>query len=114
MAATNRPLAEEVAVGRFRKDLYYRLRVVELTVPPLRERSEDILPLARVFLVDAARQQGRPAPGLGADVADQLQRHDWPGNVRELRNAMERGVALSRGPRGKLKSYERETRRRKR
>ncbi len=97
VAATNRPLAEEVAAGRFRKDLYYRLRVVELTVPPLRERREDIVPLARVFLVDAARQLGRTAPGLGAEVADQLQRYDWPGNVRELRNAMERVVALSRG-----------------
>ena len=102
VAATNRPLAEEVAAGRFRKDLYYRLRVVELTVPPLRERREDILPLARVFLVDAARQAERSAPGLGADVADQLQRHDWPGNVRELRNAMERVVALSRGARVEL------------
>jgi two-component system, NtrC family, response regulator HydG len=102
VAATNQPLAEEVAAGRFRKDLYYRLRVVELTVPPLRERREDILPLAQVFLVDAARSMGRPAPGLGAEVADQLQRHDWPGNVRELRNAMERAVALSRGPRLEL------------
>jgi len=102
VAATNRPLAEEVAAGRFRKDLYYRLRVVELTVPPLRERREDILPMARVFLVDAARQQGRPAPGLEAEVADQLQRHGWPGNVRELRNAMERVVALSRGTRVEL------------
>jgi DNA-binding NtrC family response regulator len=102
VAATNRPLAEEVAAGRFRKDLYYRLRVVELTVPPLRERREDILPLARVFLVDVARQLGRTAPGLGAEVADQLQRYDWPGNVRELRNAMERVVALSRGARVEL------------
>jgi two-component system, NtrC family, response regulator HydG len=102
VAATNRPLAEEVAAGRFRKDLYYRLRVVELTVPPLRERREDILPLAQVFLVDAARRMGREAPGLGADVADQLQRHAWPGNVRELSNAMERAVALSRGPRIEL------------
>ncbi|OJH34532.1 sigma-54-dependent Fis family transcriptional regulator [Cystobacter ferrugineus] len=102
VAATNRPLAEEVAAGRFRKDLYYRLRVVELTVPPLRERREDILPLAQVFLVDAARRMGREVPVLGADVADQLQRHAWPGNVRELRNAMERAVALSRGPRIEL------------
>jgi DNA-binding NtrC family response regulator len=102
VAATNRPLAEEVAAGRFRKDLYYRLRVVELTVPPLRERREDILPLARVFLVDAARQLGRSTPALEAEVADQLQRHDWPGNVRELRNAMERVVALSRGARVEL------------
>jgi len=102
VAATNRPLAEEVAAGRFRKDLYYRLRVVELTVPPLRERREDIVPLARVFLVDAARQMGRTAPGLGAEVADQLQRYDWPGNVRELRNAMERVVALSVGARVEL------------
>jgi DNA-binding NtrC family response regulator len=102
VAATNRPLAEEVAAGRFRKDLYYRLRVVELTVPPLRERREDILPLARVFLVDVARQMGRSAPGLGTDVADQLQRYDWPGNVRELRNALERAVALARGARLEL------------
>ena len=71
-------------------------------MPPLRERREDILPLARVFLVDAASGWGERCRGSRPDAADQLQRHDWPGNVRELRNAMERAVALSRGPRVEL------------
>jgi two-component system response regulator HydG len=99
LAATHRELAREVETGRFRKDLYYRLRVVELHVPPLRERREDILPLARWLLEDAARRMGRPAPTLTPRAADQLVRHGWPGNVRELENAMERAVALALGRR---------------
>ena len=95
VAATNRDLAADVASGRFRRDLYYRLRVVELAVPPLRERREDILPLSRVLLAEAARRLKRPVVSLSARAADQLVRHDWPGNVRELENAMERAVALS-------------------
>ncbi len=96
MAATNRELAADIAAGRFRKDLYYRLNVVQLHVPPLRDRREDILPLARVLLADAAARFNRPVTGLSPRAADQLLRYDWPGNVRELENAMERAVALGR------------------
>jgi DNA-binding NtrC family response regulator len=97
LAATHRSLAREVEAGRFRKDLFYRLRVVELEVPPLRERREDILPLARGLLAGVAGRMGRPVPTLTPRAADQLVRHDWPGNVRELENAMERAIALAQG-----------------
>jgi two-component system response regulator HydG len=99
LAATHRTLAQEVEAGRFRKDLFYRLRVVELAVPPLRERREDLLPLARSLLASAAERMGRPVPALTPRAADQLARYDWPGNVRELENAMERAVALAQGRR---------------
>jgi DNA-binding NtrC family response regulator len=95
IAATNRELAQEMAEGRFRKDLYYRLNVVELHVPSLRERREDILPLARALLGEAAARLNRPISGLSPRAADQLLRYHWPGNVRELENAMERAVALA-------------------
>ena len=95
LAATNRTLADEVARGAFRHDLYYRLRVIELRVPPLRERRCDILPLARRFLVEAAERLHRPVEGITPAAADQLARYDWPGNVRELENAVERAVALA-------------------
>jgi len=94
IAATNKELPREIAEGRFRKDLYYRLHVVELAVPPLRRRREDILPLARHLLAGAASRLDRAAPGLSAMAADQLLNYAWPGNVRELENAMERAVAL--------------------
>jgi len=99
VAATNRDLEHGVAGGAFRKDLYYRLKVVELHVPALRERRDDILPLARVLLADAARRMKRKITALAPDAADQLLRYEWPGNVRELENAMERAVALARGSR---------------
>jgi two-component system response regulator HydG len=99
LAATNRDLAHEIDQGTFRQDLYYRLKVVELHVPPLRERRDDILPLARVLLADAAVRMARKISGLTPRTADQLLRYDWPGNVRELENAMERAVALARGSR---------------
>jgi two-component system response regulator HydG len=95
LAATNRDLNAEVSAGRFRVDLLYRLRVVELKVPPLRARREDVLPLARVLLADAAERMHRPMHGLTPKAADQLLRYDWPGNVRELQNALERAVALA-------------------
>jgi transcriptional regulator with PAS, ATPase and Fis domain len=94
LAATNRELVHDVEAGRFRKDLYYRLRVVELRIPPLRERRDDILPLARLFLARATERLKRKLCGLSPRAADQLVRYDWPGNVRELENAMERAVAL--------------------
>jgi DNA-binding NtrC family response regulator len=99
LAATNRNLAHGVADGAFRQDLYYRLKVVELHVPPLRDRREDILPLARVLLAAAAVRMERKISGLVPQAVDQLLRYEWPGNVRELENAMERAVALARGGR---------------
>ena len=93
LAATNRNLEEEVEAGRFREDLFYRLNVVELNVPPLRERREDILPLAHQLLAEFTQGRAR----LSSSVADCLERYSWPGNVRELRNAMERAALLSRG-----------------
>ena len=95
LAATNRDLAQEIASGAFRQDLYYRLKVIDLCVPPLRERRDDILPLARVLLADAALRMKRKISGFAPEAADQLLRYGWPGNVRELENAMERAVALS-------------------
>ncbi len=92
IAASNRLLEDEVKAGRFREDLFYRLNVVELNVPPLRERREDILPLANQFISEFARQQAR----LAEATADCLKSYAWPGNVRELRNFMERAVLLSR------------------
>jgi two-component system response regulator HydG len=95
VAATNRDLEAEVAVKRFREDLFYRINVVRVEVPPLRVRMEDILPLAQHFLAKAARTGERP-PRLSQPVAERLMGYDWPGNVRELENAMERAVALAR------------------
>jgi transcriptional regulator with PAS, ATPase and Fis domain len=102
VTATNRDLGQAVAGGSFRQDLYYRLKVVELHVPPLRERRDDVLPLARVLLAEAALRMKRKISGLAPGVADQLLRYDWPGNVRELENSMERAVALARGRRVEL------------
>ncbi len=99
LAATNRSLSEEVTAGRFRQDLYYRLRVIELRIPPLRDRSEDVLPLARAFLAGTAKRMGRKLTGFTPRAADQLVRYDWPGNVREVQNAVEHAVALSSGGR---------------
>jgi len=92
LAASNRNLEDEVKSGRFREDLFYRLNVVELNVPPLRERREDILPLAGRFIEEIAKGRAR----FSDTVTACLERYPWPGNVRELRNAMERAVLLSR------------------
>ncbi len=97
ISATNREILREVEEGRFRQDLLYRLRVVELTLPPLRERREDILPLARFFLGEASDRMKRHVMGIVPKAADQLVAYSWPGNVRELQNAMERAVALAQG-----------------
>jgi DNA-binding NtrC family response regulator len=91
LAASNRDLEAEVKAGRFREDLFYRLNVVELNLPPLRERREDILPLANLFIAALARNRAR----LAEATADCLKNYSWPGNVRELRNAIERAVLLS-------------------
>lgn len=94
VAATNRDLERDVAEGRFREDLLFRLNVIEVRVPPLRERPEDILRLARGFLAFFGRTAGRPAPALTAEAETALLAYAWPGNVRELRNVMERAVIL--------------------
>lgn len=93
LAATNRVLEDQVKAGLFREDLFYRLNVVELNIPPLRERVDDILPLASAFVASFSRGQARFAPA----VTSSLVRYPWPGNIRELRNAMERAVLLSGG-----------------
>jgi two-component system response regulator HydG len=108
LAATNRDLAHGVAGGSFRQDLYYRLKVVELHVPPLRDRRDDLLPLARVLLAGAALRMKRRITGLSPAAADQLLWYEWPGNVRELENAMERAAALARGSRVELEDLPQE------
>jgi NtrC-family two-component system response regulator AlgB len=94
IAATNRDLEADVKAGRFREDLFYRLNVVEVRMPPLRERREDILPLARAFLSSFTRATRPMAPEISQAAAMALERHDWPGNVRELRNTIERIAIL--------------------
>jgi len=96
VAATHRDLEAEVALKRFREDLYYRLNVITIDVPPLRLRMEDILPLAHHFVARSAQRSNRPAPRIGHAVAMRLVGYDWPGNVRQLENCMERAVALAR------------------
>ncbi|MDP1831854.1 MAG: sigma-54-dependent Fis family transcriptional regulator [Geothrix sp.] len=110
IAATNRNLALGVAGGIFRQDLYYRLKVVELHVPALRERRDDILPLARILLAGSALWMKRKISGLSPAATDQLLRYTWPGNVRELENAMERAVALAPGMRVELEDLPEEIR----
>jgi len=99
VAATHRDLARAVDEGRFRQDLFYRLNVVPLTIPPLRERREDIVPLARRFVSELNRSLGRRFEGIAPDAEDLLQRHSWLGNVRELRNAIERAMLFASGGR---------------
>jgi NtrC-family two-component system response regulator AlgB len=94
VAATNRDLELDVKEGRFREDLFHRLSVIELRIPPLRERREDILPLARRFLAFFAGAAKRAAPELSREVENVLVAYDWPGNVRELRNAIERATII--------------------
>ena len=94
VAAANRNLMDEVAAERFRDDLYWRLKVVAVELPPLRERPADVVALAERFVESAARDHGRDAAPLDASAVDALLRHDWPGNVRELRHAVERAVLV--------------------
>jgi transcriptional regulator with GAF, ATPase, and Fis domain len=96
LSATNRDLRAEVAAGRFREDLYYRLAVFPIVLPPLRERREDIPLLATRFLAIAAEQQRKPLVALEPETLELLAAYAWPGNVRELRNEIERAVALAR------------------
>lgn len=99
IAATHRDLAAEVRAGRFREDLFFRLRVIDLRVPSLRERPEDIIPLARQALALAAAREKLPLKELSAEASRRLLAHPWPGNVRELLNAMERALVLAPGKR---------------
>jgi formate hydrogenlyase transcriptional activator len=98
VAATNRDLSKMVADGRFRSDLYYRLNVFPVTLPPLRERRDGIPSLVRLFTQQFARRMGKRIESIPAAVMDALVRYPWPGNVRELQNVIERAVILSRGP----------------
>jgi transcriptional regulator with PAS, ATPase and Fis domain len=97
VAATNRDPRAALAAGTLREDLYYRLGVFEIHLPPLRERPEDILVLAEAFLDEVGRTVGRSAAGISEDASEQLLVHGWPGNVRELRNATERAAILCQG-----------------
>lgn len=97
IAATNRDLKREIGAGRFREDLYYRLNVFPMEVPPLRDRKEDIPPLTQHFIDASVRALGCRKPRLTQAALDRLQLYDWPGNIRELRNVIDRAVILARG-----------------
>jgi transcriptional regulator with GAF, ATPase, and Fis domain len=97
ISATNRDLAREVEAGNFRRDLFYRLNVVPICVPPLRERQEDILPLVDFFLTKFSTEMKKTKPTLSRDAKELLLQHEWKGNVRELENAIERALALAEG-----------------
>jgi DNA-binding NtrC family response regulator len=99
ICATNTDLEAAVAEGRFRRDLYYRINVIPVVIPPLRDRSDDILPLAHGFLRDFAKEFRRDVKGFTAEAEQALVNQPWPGNVRQLRNCIERAVALSQAPR---------------
>jgi two-component system response regulator AtoC len=98
IAATNRDLGEQVKIGAFREDLYYRLNVVSITVPPLRERRDDIPILVEAFMAEFAAANRKKITGLSAEALDALTAYDWPGNVREVRNVIESLVVLARTP----------------
>jgi transcriptional regulator with PAS, ATPase and Fis domain len=97
IAATNRDLHAAMQRGEFREDLYYRLGVFEIALPPLRERLDDVLELADAFLAEIGENVGRPAAGISREAREHLIAYEWPGNVRELRNAIERAVILADG-----------------
>ena len=98
IAATNQDLTKAVAENRFREDLYYRINVIPIVLPPLRERREDIPLLAEHFLAKYREQMGKPISGIAHPTMELLTRYDWPGNIRELENVMERAVALETTP----------------
>ena len=97
VATTNRDLRREVEAGRFREDLYYRLNVMPLNVPPLRQRREDIVPLAKALLARAASRSHQAVPAINAAACARLMEHNWPGNIRELDNVMQRALILHQG-----------------
>jgi DNA-binding NtrC family response regulator len=98
ITASNRPLKDEVAAGRFRADLYYRLNVVAFSMPPLRQRVSAIPAMAQEFLAEYSAKTGRNIEGIAPEALERLLGHSWPGNIRELRNVLERAVALCKGP----------------
>jgi DNA-binding NtrC family response regulator len=104
ISATNRDLANLVKAGEFRNDLYHRFAVVKLEVPTLRERRDDIIPMAKHFLLEYSRKFKKPFTAISGDAQTALQEYDWPGNVRELKNLIERAVLLSEGPELKLEN----------
>jgi transcriptional regulator with GAF, ATPase, and Fis domain len=97
IAASNQNLEKEVAAGSFRQDLYYRLNVFPITVPPLRDRTEDIPLLVWAFVNDFSKQMGRQIDTIPAKIMEALERHFWPGNVRELKNLIERAMIITQG-----------------
>lgn len=99
MSSTRRDLDQEVRAGRFREDLFFRLNVVEIRIPPLRERAADIVPMARALIAATSVELGRHAPALTENAADALVGYQWPGNQRELRNVVERALLTSPGDR---------------
>jgi NtrC-family two-component system response regulator AlgB len=99
VASSRHDLQAEVSAGRFRNDLFYRLDVLEIRIPPLRERTEDILPMARSFVASLARGQGRSPPELSPELERALLRHSWPGNIQELLGVLQRMLILSNGAR---------------
>ncbi|RMH95895.1 MAG: sigma-54-dependent Fis family transcriptional regulator [Calditrichaeota bacterium] len=98
IVATNRNLEEMIRRGRFREDLYYRLNVITITLPPLRERTEDIPELVKYFIARYRRESGKTIQGIAPEAIEKLRRHPWPGNVRQLENCIRRAVVLTRGP----------------
>lgn len=98
ITATNRDLAQCIQQGRFRLDLYYRLNVIQIAVPPLREHRDDVLPLVSHFIESYNRKFKRDIKGVSPEGAHALMTHDWPGNIRELRNAIERAMVLEESP----------------
>jgi transcriptional regulator with PAS, ATPase and Fis domain len=97
IAATNKNLEEQISKGLFREDLFYRLNVIEVKIPPLRERKEDISVLARHFIEKYSRENNKKVSGLADEAMDVLNAYSWPGNIRELRNVIERAVVLASG-----------------
>ena len=98
LSSTHRDLGAAIRAGTFREDLYYRLNVFQIHLPPLRERREDISQLAAFFLARFCQELGKPAPALAPGTCQLLEQHAWPGNVRELQNLMERAAVLAAGP----------------
>jgi len=98
MASTNQDIREEIRLGRFRQDLFFRINVIEIRVPPLRERREDIPLLVAHFLEEGSKGSGKAIEGITPEAMEWLTHYDWPGNVRELKNAMERALAYATGP----------------
>jgi len=98
VASTNRDIREEIRLGRFRQDLFFRINVIEIRVPPLRERREDIPLLVAHFLEEGSKGSGKAIEGITPEAMEWLTHYDWPGNVRELKNAIERALAYATGP----------------